>query len=132
MFSEASYNPTGSYVRFFDLEEALIGKRVILSFEGAEQAIYVWINGEFVGYAEDSFTVSEFDITPYVKSKPENRLCVEVHKRSTAAFLEDQVLFPVLWIVQRCKFIWAAGYTCVLICGFVQSVHWTADRRRWK
>ncbi len=48
MFSEASYNPTGSYVRFFDLEEALIGKRVILSFEGAEQAIYVWINGEFV------------------------------------------------------------------------------------
>ena len=74
MFSEASYNPTGSYVRFFDLEEALIGKRVILSFEGAEQAIYVWINGEFVGYAEDSFTVSEFDITPYVKETG-NRLC---------------------------------------------------------
>ena len=92
MFSEASYNPTGSYVRFFDLEEALIGKRVILSFEGAEQAIYVWINGEFVGYAEDSFTVSEFDITPYVKETG-NRLCVEVHKRSTAAFLEDQDFF---------------------------------------
>ena len=92
MFSEASYNPTGSYVRFFDLEEALIGKRVILSFEGAEQAIYVWINGEFVGYAEDSFTVSEFDITRYVKETG-NRLCVEVHKRSTAAFLEDQDFF---------------------------------------
>lgn len=92
MFSEASYNPTGSYIRFFDLEEALIGKRVILSFEGAEQAIYVWINGEFVGYAEDSFTVSEFDITPYVKETG-NRLCVEVHKRSTAAFLEDQDFF---------------------------------------
>lgn len=92
MFSEASYNPTGSYVRFFDLEEALIGKRVILSFEGAEQAIYVWINGEFVGYAEDSFTVSEFDITQYVKETG-NRLCVEVHKRSTAAFLEDQDFF---------------------------------------
>lgn len=92
MFSEASYNPTGSYVRFFDLEEALIGKRVILSFEGAEQAIYVWINGEFVGYAEDSFTVSEFDITRYVKETG-NRLCVEAHKRSTAAFLEDQDFF---------------------------------------
>ncbi len=90
MFSEASYNPTGSYIRFFDLDEALIGKRVILSFEGAEQAIYVWVNGEFVGYAEDSFTVSEFDITRYVKETG-NRLCVEVHKRSTAAFLEDQV-----------------------------------------
>ena len=92
MFSEASYNPTGSDVRFFDLEDALIGKRVILSFEGAEQAIYVWINGEFVGYAEDSFTVSEFDITRYVKETG-NRLCVEVHKRSTAAFLEDQDFF---------------------------------------
>ena len=70
----------------------MIGKRVILSFEGAEQAIYVWINGEFVGYAEDSFTVSEFDITRYVKETG-NRLCVEVHKRSTAAFLEDQDFF---------------------------------------
>lgn len=92
MFSEASYNPVGSYVRMFDLEDALIGKRIILSFEGAEQAIYVWVNGAFVGYAEDSFTVSEFDITPYVKEKG-NRLAVEVHKRSTAAFLEDQDFF---------------------------------------
>ena len=92
MFSEADYNPVGSYVRMFDLEEALVGKRIILSFEGAEQALYVWVNGSFVGYAEDSFTVSEFDITPYVREKG-NRLAVEVHKRSTAAFLEDQDFF---------------------------------------
>ena len=92
MFSEAEYNPVGSYVTCFDLEKSLIGKRIILSFEGAEQALYVWVNGEFVGYAEDSFTVSEFDITPYVKETG-NRLCVEVHKRSTAAFLEDQDFF---------------------------------------
>ncbi|HCJ77058.1 MAG TPA: beta-galactosidase [Roseburia sp.] len=92
MFSEAEYNPVGSYVRTFDLSEPLLGKRIILSFEGAEQAIYVWVNGAFVGYAEDSFTVSEFDITPYVKEK-DNLLAVEVHKRSTAAFLEDQDFF---------------------------------------
>ena len=92
MFSEAEYNPVGSYVTCFDLEKSLIGKRIILSFEGAEQALYVWVNGEFVGYAEDSFTVSEFDITPYVKETG-NRLCVEVHKRSTAALLEDQDFF---------------------------------------
>lgn len=92
MFSEAEYNPVGSYVTCFNLEKALIGKRIILSFEGAEQALYVWVNGEFVGYAEDSFTASEFDITPYVKETG-NRLCVEVHKRSTAAFLEDQDFF---------------------------------------
>ena len=44
----ASYNPVGSYLRTFDLTEALRGKRVLLSFEGAEQAIYVWMNGHFV------------------------------------------------------------------------------------
>lgn len=92
MFSEASYNPVGSYVRTFDLNRSLRGKRIILSFEGAEQAIYVWVNGQFVGYAEDSFTVSEFDITPYIKDEG-NVLAAEVHKRSTAAFLEDQDFF---------------------------------------
>lgn len=92
MFSQAEYNPVGSYIRKFDLQDGLKGKRIILSFEGVEQAFYVWVNGEFAGYAEDSFTVSEFDITPYVKEK-DNLLAVEVHKRSTAAFLEDQDFF---------------------------------------
>lgn len=92
MFSQADYNPVGSYRKIFDLEEKLIGKRIVLSLEGAEQAAYVWINGQFVGYAEDSFTVSEFDLTPYIKEK-RNVLAVEVHKRSTAAFLEDQDFF---------------------------------------
>ena len=92
MFSQAEYNPVGSYIRKFDLQDGLKGKWIILSFEGVEQAFYVWVNGEFAGYAEDSFTVSEFDITPYVKEK-DNLLAVEVHKRSTAAFLEDQDFF---------------------------------------
>ena len=92
MFSQAEYNPVGSYIRKFDLQDGLRGKRIILSFEGVEQAFYVWVNGEFAGYAEDSFTVLEFDITPYVKEK-DNLLAVEVHKRSTAAFLEDQDFF---------------------------------------
>ena len=92
MFSQAEYNPVGSYIRRFDLNDGLRGKRIVLSFEGVEQAFYVWVNGEFVGYAEDSFTVSEFDITPYVRDK-DNLLAVEVHKRSTAAFLEDQDFF---------------------------------------
>ncbi len=92
MFSQAEYNPVGSYIRRFDLNDGLRGKRIVLSFEGVEQAFYVWVNGEFVGYAEDSFTVSEFDITSYVKDK-DNLLAVEVHKRSTAAFLEDQDFF---------------------------------------
>ena len=91
-FSEAEYNPVGSYRKRFDLAEGLIGKRVAICFEGVEQAMYVWLNGHFIGYAEDSFTPSEFDLTPYIKKK-DNLLAVEVHKRSTAAFLEDQDFF---------------------------------------
>lgn len=91
-FSEAEYNPVGSYRKTFDLEEGLCGKRVCICFEGAEQAIFVWLNGQFVGYAEDSFTPSEFDLTPYIKEK-DNLLAVEVYKNSTAAYLEDQDFF---------------------------------------
>lgn len=91
-FSDAEYNPVGSYVREFDLEQGLIGKRVTICFEGVEQAMYLWLNGSFVGYAEDSFTPSEFDLTPYLRERG-NLLAVEVHKRSTAAYLEDQDFF---------------------------------------
>ena len=92
MFSEADYNPVGSYIKRFDLDEGLVGKRLILCFEGVEQAVYVWLNGHFLGYGEDSFTPSEFDLTPYIREKG-NTLAVEVHKMSTAAFLEDQDFF---------------------------------------
>ena len=92
MFSEADYNPVGSYVCCFDLDEALRGKNVRVRFEGVEQAMYVWLNGQFIGYAEDTFTPSEFDLSGAIRETG-NVLAVEVHKRSTAAFLEDQDFF---------------------------------------
>ncbi|MBQ8845993.1 MAG: DUF4981 domain-containing protein [Lachnospiraceae bacterium] len=82
-------NPVGSYVTYFDLEEGLLGKDVYLSFQGAESAIYVWVNGAFVGYSEDTFTPSEFFITPYIKEK-NNKLAVEVYKVCSGSWLEDQ------------------------------------------
>ena len=85
-------DPVGSYATFFDLEQDLQGKRVCISFQGVEQAFYVWLNGQFVGYSEDSFTPADFDLTPYVRPAG-NRLCVEVYKRSSAAWLEDQDFF---------------------------------------
>lgn len=100
MFSECEYNPVGSYRKVFDLDEGLIGKRVRICFEGVEQAVYVWLNGQFVGYAEDSFTPSEFDLTPYIREKG-NVLAVQVHKMSTAAFLEDQDFFRFFGIFRN-------------------------------
>lgn len=101
-FSHAAYNPTGSYVKRFDLKPELTGKRVSVCFEGVEQAMYVWLNGSFVGYAEDSFTPSEFDLTPYIREK-DNLLAVEVHKWSSAAFLEDQDFFRFFGIFRDVK-----------------------------
>ena len=100
MLSEADYNPVGSYVTRFDLDENLRGKRIHICFEGVEQAMYLWLNGKFVGYAEDSFTPSEFDLTPYIREK-DNVLAVEVHKMSTAAFLEDQDFFRFFGIFRN-------------------------------
>lgn len=82
-------NPVGSYVKFFDVDKELLGKETFISFQGVETAIYVWLNGEFVGYSEDSFTPSEFNITLYLKEK-NNKLAVEVYRYSTASWLEDQ------------------------------------------
>ena len=100
MFSGASYNPVGSYLKEFDLAQGLLDKRIIIRFEGVEQAMYLWLNGSFVGYAEDSFAPLEFDLTPYIREKG-NLLAVEVHKRSTAAFLEDQDFFRFFGIYRN-------------------------------
>lgn len=100
MFSEARYNPVGSYLKHFDLKPTMLGKRIRICFEGVEEAMYLWINGQFVGYAEDSFTPSEFDLTPYIREK-NNILAVQVHKMSTAAFLEDQDFFRFFGIFRN-------------------------------
>ncbi len=82
-------NTVGCYERSFDLNDVLQGKSVFIRFDGVQTAFYVWLNGAFIGYAEDSFTPSEFNITPYVQAK-NNLLRVEVYRYSTASWLEDQ------------------------------------------
>lgn len=86
------HTSVGSYVRTFDLEPGLRDKRVCVSFQGVERAFYVWLNGHFIGYAEDSFTPSDFDLTPYLRQQG-NRLCVQVYQHSSASWLEDQDFF---------------------------------------
>lgn len=82
-------NPVGSYVKFFDVDKTLLGKETFISFQGVETAFFLWLNGHFVGYSEDSFTPSEFNITQFIKEK-DNKLAVEVYRYSTASWLEDQ------------------------------------------
>lgn len=85
-------NQVGSYVTFFELNGEEVKNRSFLRFEGVETAFYVWINGRFLGYSEDSFTPSEFEVTEFVR-EGKNKLAVEVYKRSSASWLEDQDFF---------------------------------------
>ena len=104
MFSHDPENTVGAYVRHFTLDERLRHKRVSVEFDGVEQAMYLWLNGEFVGYAEDSFSRSEFDLTPYLE-EGDNLLAVEVFKHSTAAFLEDQDMFRFSGIFRSVRLV---------------------------
>ena len=83
------FNPVASYVKYFEVPEQMKGKRLFISFQGAESGIALWLNGKFVGYSEDSFTPSEFELTDYVKGG-ENKLAAQVFKWTASSWCEDQ------------------------------------------
>ena len=83
------FNPVASYVKYFEVPEEMRGKRLFISFQGAESGIALWLNGQFVGYSEDSFTPSEFELTEYVK-EGENKLAAQVFKWTASSWCEDQ------------------------------------------
>ena len=86
------FNPVASYVKYFEVPEEMQGKRLFISFQGAESGIALWLNGHFVGYSEDSFTPSEFELTEYVK-EGENKLAAQVFKWTASSWWEDQDFF---------------------------------------
>ncbi|WP_107486355.1 glycoside hydrolase family 2 TIM barrel-domain containing protein, partial [Streptomyces sp. 13-12-16] len=83
------YNPVGQYRRTFTVPRDWKGRRTFLHFEGVKSAHYVWINGELVGYDEDSYTPSEYDITDHI-GPGTNQIAVEVYRYADGDWLEDQ------------------------------------------
>ena len=83
------FNPVGSYVKYFTLPERMKGQRIFISFQGAESGLALWLNGKFVGYSEDSFTPSEFELTEYIKEGG-NKLAAQVFKWTASSWCEDQ------------------------------------------
>ena len=82
-------NAVGSYRRTFTLPEGWTDRQVTLHFGGVSSAFYVWVNGERVGYSEDSRLPAEFDVTPYLEAG-ENTVAVQVLRWSDGSYLEDQ------------------------------------------
>ena len=82
-------NSVGSYVKYFTLPKSMMGQPVLISFQGVESAFALWLNGKFIGYSEDSFTPSEFDLSS-ATIQGENKLAVQVFQYSSGSWLEDQ------------------------------------------
>ncbi|MFI3201369.1 MAG: glycoside hydrolase family 2 TIM barrel-domain containing protein [Eubacteriales bacterium] len=89
---DTKYNPVGSYIRHFDLPSSFLEKTVCISLEGVEQAFSLYLNGTFIGYSEDTFTPSHFDLSEHIRDK-NNVLAIEVYKKSSSAWIEDQDFF---------------------------------------
>ena len=111
-------NPTGCYRRFFELPEQFQGREVYLRFEGVETVFYLWVNGEPVGYSQDSKLASEFCITPYLKSG-KNLLALQVMRFADSTYLEDQDywylsgIYRDVWLISKPK-------------QHIEDLHWTA------
>ncbi|MBO6283851.1 MAG: beta-galactosidase, partial [Pseudobutyrivibrio sp.] len=88
----AKENPVGNYVKYFTVPSFMKEGPVYISFQGVESGFAIWLNGEYVGYSEDSFTPSEFDLTPFIKDG-ENKLAVQVFKWTSGSWCEDQDFF---------------------------------------
>lgn len=86
------FNPVAGYVKYFEVPKDWKGQPVLISFQGVESALALWCNGSYVGYSEDTFTPSEFDLTPYIR-EGENKLAARVFKWSSSSWCEDQDFF---------------------------------------
>lgn len=89
---EKNYNPVSSYRRAFAIPDEWEGRRVFLRLDGADSAAYIYVNGKFAGYTEDSRSAAEFDITPLI-ANGENTLAVQVYRWCDGSYIEDQDMF---------------------------------------
>ena len=102
-------NPVGSYKHQFDLPQTWDGRKVFIHFEGGTTAMYLWINGQKVGYTENAKSPAEFDITPYVR-KGKNTLACQVYKYSDGSYIEDQDMWR-LGGINRSVYLYSTAET---------------------
>ena len=102
-------NPVGSYRRDFTIPNDWNGRDIFVRFNGAGEGYYLWVNGQKVGYSEDTYTPTEFKITDYVTTG-NNIIAVQVYRFTSASFLEDQDFWRYSGIC-RDVFAWSAPKT---------------------
>ena len=105
-YNESMKNPVGCYRRTFTLPAGWTGRKTFLRFNGAGHGYYVWVNGQFIGYAEDSYLPSDFDISDAVR-EGENNVSVQVYRFTSGSFLECQDYWRLTGIT-RDVYLWSA------------------------
>ena len=93
-------NPVGSYVTFVNVTKEMLSKNLILHFGGVHSAMYVWLNGQRVGYSQNSMSPAEFDVTKYMR-EGRNKLAVEVYRWSDGSYLECQDMWRLSGIFRE-------------------------------
>ena len=106
-YNNSMKNPVGSYRRHFTVPSDWNGEDIFLRFNGAGHGYYVWVNGQFVGYAEDSYLPSEFNVTDFVNVGGDNVVAVQVYRFTSGSFLECQDYWRLTGIM-RDVILWAA------------------------
>ena len=104
-FPQENRNQVGSYRRTFSVPPEWKDREVYLSFEGVDSAFYLWINGQKIGYSQDSRTTATFRLTPHL-NQGDNTLAVEVYQHCDGSYLEDQDMWRLSGIF-RDVFLWS-------------------------
>ena len=89
-YAPTQYNPVGRYITEFKVPAEWNGRNIYINFGAVKSAMYLWVNGNFVGYSEDSKTPAEFDVTQYVTCGEANLLALEVYRFCDGSYLEAQ------------------------------------------
>ncbi len=103
---KARYNEVGCYVTEFEVQES--DRDVYLRFDGINSCGDIYVNGQFVGYSEDTFSPQEYDVTPFIKAG-KNKLAVSVYRYTTGSYLEDQDMWRIsgifrsVWLIYKPK-----------------------------
>ena len=105
-YNNSMPNPVGTYRRTFTVPAAWSGRDIYVRFNGVGHGYYLWVNGQRVGYSEDSYLPSEFNITPYL-TDGENSIALQVYRFTSGSFLECQDYWRLTGIQRHC-FLWAA------------------------
>lgn len=112
-------NPVGSYVTFVDVTKDMLSKNLILHFGGVHSAMYLWVNGQMVGYSQNSMSPAEFDVTKYMRAG-KNKIAVEVYRWSDGSYLECQDMWRLSGIFRSVQ-LWVRPQT------HISDYHVTAE-----